>query len=168
MGILYTVCLVDDAARAWLLEQDITCSERSSRWPTGEELRQAVECFSGVQGQYNDNGLGHCFQALLNWGDVDEQGIWAALNVEQYRGSDQGTEFWFEKGTAELNVAITLALSAKTGPLVLFADCGGHPLVLDYPNTTQEAIDEWVDVSKSLWVKLFGEVQSSSLCFGTP
>jgi len=161
MGIIYTVSLATADARAWLLEQGIECSDRASRWPTGNELKYAVECFRGIQVQYNDNGVGYCWQALLSNGEAGTEEVWAALNVEKHQGYDQTNDFWFDKGTTELNVAIALVLSAKTGPLVLLADCGGPPLVVDYPNTTQQTLDEWVDVSKPLWIQLYRDVQRS-------
>lgn len=164
MGIIYTVNLADPGARAWLIEQGVPCSDRPSRWPTGAELKQAVECISDMNVTYNNNGIGHCWQALLSNGEADDREVWAALNVDEYQGDDQQNEFWFDKGTIELNVAVAFALSAVTGPLVLIADCGGPPLVLDYPNTTQVAIDQWVDVSKPLWIWLLREVQRSKLC----
>ncbi len=164
MGIIYSVNLASSDARAWLFEQGIHCSDRPSRWPTGAELKQAVECISDINVTYNDNGIGHCWQALLSNGENDCREVWAAVNVDEYLGDDRENKFWFDKGTTELNVAVALALSAITGPLVLVADCGGPPLVVDYPNTTQEAIDQWVDVSKPLWIRLLREVRRSKLC----
>lgn len=131
MGILWTVWPLDDGMREWLDDQNVVYPDRPSRFPTGSEIKSVLATLSNHDIEINDNGLGVPWQASIIHKTGGDNAPWTLLNISAYSGDDLSQELWFEKGWESLITEILQQLSVACGPLVLIADTGNEPVVVD-------------------------------------
>ena len=127
MGTLYTPIPIfeiqsQEDTVAWLEEQGLNLPEPglSSRYPTPNEIREAIESIEDCDTEY--------FTGSSTWQvtvSKNEASAWTSIVVKDYSMSpgedDEPHDFYFEKGWVELIVDILQRLSIKCGPFVLFA-----------------------------------------------
>jgi len=154
MGILYTVWPLDSQMKEWLTSQGIAFPEGSSRWPTKQEIRNALGSLRGFKVRYTENGPNARWDATIESPDVED--LWTLLHANPEAASDSTTHIDFEKGEPGLIVAILRDLSSATGPLVLMADVGGPPLVVSRKYSFQSLMDAFytVDEESDAWKQL--------------
>jgi hypothetical protein len=131
MGVLWTVWPLDDDMQKWLTELGVSFPQRTSRFPTGNEIKKALTELDGCAVEVTDNGIGFSWQALI----TDRRGAdnypWTLLNVSKYSGDEEPQELWFEKGWEDLIVSVLARLPPVCGPLVLIPDTGELPRAID-------------------------------------
>ena len=130
MGVLWTVWPLDDEMTSWLDEIGVAYSDAASRFPTGAEIKRAVNSLTDYDIKITDNGTGAFWQAFVEHKEGGDKGPWALLNIKEYSGDDEEQELWFEKGSEELIRLILRDLSKACGPLVLIPDTGDEPSVI--------------------------------------
>jgi len=102
-----------------------------ARNPTPAEIRTVLASLPGYRASFNDPPtIGTAWQADVEDAIAPESGAWTLVNMSEYPGEDVPGKVWFEKGWPDLIVQILVKLAARTGPLVLVADCGGSPLLI--------------------------------------
>lgn len=145
MGILYTVVPLEGRIRGALPGlgvHRVPCDD--GRNPTPAEIRSVLADLDGYKVTYSDPPtIGCTWQAMVEYAHDPENKGWTLLNATEYRGADAPTEIWFEKGSTDLVVRILVRLAAETGPLVLFADCGGPPLIIRGDDEPSELHRTW-------------------------
>lgn len=131
MGILWTVWPLDDDMCQWLDEQEVAYPLTSSRFPTGAEIKAIVYGLKGHSVKVNDNGLHVLWQALITPKGDEVGPEWAVLSVSDFSGEDLPQQLYFEKGHERLIIEILQRLTPSCGPLVLIADAGGKPAIIN-------------------------------------
>lgn len=129
MGVLWTVWPLDEQMQAWLGEQGIEFPDKPSRFPTGGEIKAVLEAFPGAA-EITDNGIGGAYSAFLTLGAADDE-MWTLLQITSFTGDEEPQELWFEKGHEQLIADVLRKLTPACGPLVLIADVGDPPQVID-------------------------------------
>ncbi len=130
MGVLWTVWPLDDEMTSWLDEIGVAYPGTASRFPTGAEIKRAVNSLTDYDIKITDNGPGAFWQAFVEHKQGGDEGPWALLNITEYSGDDEEQELWFEKGSEELIRLILQDLSRACGTLVLIPDTGDEPSVI--------------------------------------
>ncbi|BBM02432.1 hypothetical protein [Microbulbifer sp. GL-2] len=160
MGILYHVHCPEADLKEWVeTEFNLKFPHGPSRWPTVEELKSVVEQFTGFKIKYNENKNGIPHQVVMDFVEEPKDRLYALINIENKDEKGQESAFWFEKGSTELNIAITYAVSKFTGPIVIIADCGGPPIIVDYSSCTLSPIDQWIDITSKDWQRFYNEAR---------
>ena len=129
MGTLWTTYPLNDEMTEWLDSLDITYPAVPSRFPTGKEVKEAVDELKGIKVSVRDNGIGSSWQAWLESESEPEQ-LWTLLNITTYTGDSDQQEIWFEKGHEKLIKQILSKICKRCGPLVLIADTDGDPEIV--------------------------------------
>ncbi|MGY0215854.1 hypothetical protein ACWJJH_00545 [Endozoicomonadaceae bacterium StTr2] len=129
MGVLWTTYPLNEEMREWLESEGVDVPENDSRFPTGKEVKEALESLESVNVEITDNGIGGTWQAWLN-SSLEPETIWTLLNISEYSGDDEPQEVWFEKGDENLVKYVLGKISYKTGPQVLIPDTGDTPEVI--------------------------------------
>lgn len=130
MGILWTTYPLDDEMKEWLDSLDVPYSNLPSRFPTGAEIKDAISELSGIKVQIRDNGIGANWQAWFESESKPEE-FWTLLNISNYSGDSEPQELCFEKGHEVLIKQVLAKICSKCGPLVLLADAGGDPEIVN-------------------------------------
>src|SRR6185369_5397833 len=132
MGVLYSVLPLTHELRPAMRDwgfPDVPFAE--ARNPTPAEIRGVLSNLPGYRAFFNDPPtIGTGWQAEVEDASDAESGAWTLVNMSEYPGEDVPGEVWFEKGWPDLIVQTLVRLAARTGPLVLVADCGGSPLLI--------------------------------------
>ena len=145
MGVLYSVAPLDNGLRDALPGMGVLRAPAANgRHPTPQELRSVLADLKGYKATFNDPAeVGDTWQASIEDAHDPESGPWTLLNVSEYKGEFEAAEMWFEKGWPDLIVTILVAVTAYTGPLVLLADCGGVPLVIQQGDDPEQLYRSW-------------------------
>jgi hypothetical protein len=114
----------------WLKTESITPTQQESRFPTGSEVAHVLRSLADHEVKINNNGIGAHWQGFISSKNLPEK-YWALLNIREYTGDDLPQEIYFEKGDEELIKLILKKLTYHCGPLVLIADCGGAPQLIN-------------------------------------
>lgn len=130
MGVLWTTYPINVEMREWLESEGVEAPENDSRFPTGREVKQALENLEEVTVEITDNGVGHTWQAWIN-SKLEPEKIWTLLNISKYSGDDKPQEVWFEKGDENLIKYVLGKISYYSGPQVLIPDTGDTPEVIN-------------------------------------
>ncbi len=128
MGTLYTpiplsVLSLQAETRAYLEQQGVRLPPpaASSRYPTPNEIRNAVESIPESEAEY-DIGPDQWRVTV----SMNESPAWTSVVVMDYLHAlgedDEPHDFYFEKGWPELVEDILQRLSLVCGPFVLFAN----------------------------------------------
>jgi hypothetical protein len=131
MGVLWTVWPLDNEMRQWLDETGVPYPAKASRFPTGAEIKAALDDLTEHQVEITDNGIGGSWQAFVTHKCGPDEHEWTLLNVSEFSGDEHPQKLWFEKGWPSLIVLILERLTPKSGPLVLIPDTGETPSVID-------------------------------------
>ena len=129
MGVLWTTYPLDDEMKGWLDSQDVWYPDSPSRFPTGNEIKEALAGLPGVDVQITDNGVGASWQAWII-SDTSPEEMWTLLNISRYSGDDEPQELWFEKGHEQLIKTVLNEICKTSGPIVLMPDTGDPPEVV--------------------------------------
>ena len=132
MGILWTVWPLNEEMKSWLSETGVDYPDVESRFPTGHEIKTALDELAEYDIRINDNGVGEPWQATIIAKEGTGEKEWTLLNITEYSGDTEPQELWFEKGWESLIKHVLHVLSAYCGPLVLMADTGGDPEVIQH------------------------------------
>ena len=131
MGVLYSVTPPTKEVADWLSDAGIdTPEDASARGPLLTEIREVLDSLDGYTVEYNDNGVGHLWQAMITSKDTPEFGPWTLLNITSLGDSKEAQAIWFEKGHPELIVEILSRLSSYCGTTIVIPDTGCPPLVI--------------------------------------
>lgn len=130
MGILWTVFSVNDEMKEWLDSEGVEYPDHSSRFPKGKEVKEVLRNLEGYEIEIIDNGIGNNWQAWIN-SKIEPEKYWTLLNISKYSGDEELQEIWFEKGHDELIKLVLQKLNYYCGPLVLIADTGDPPEVIN-------------------------------------
>ncbi len=130
MGMLWTVWPLDAATKSWLDEMGMTYPNRTSRFPTGGEIKDVLNKLSDYQVTIvEDRGLGGAWQALIEHHEGEEAPR-TRLNITQYTGDHEPQQLWFDHGSEQLIEQILKNLSVLCGPLLLIPDIGVKPTLI--------------------------------------
>ncbi len=129
MGILWTTYPLSDEMKEWLDSEGVAYPDAPSRFPTGFEVKDALQQLDNLSIKITDNGLGkHWFAWIESRTEPEE--FWTLLTISAYTGDNEPQEIWFEKGHEDLIKTVLRCICAKCGPLVLIADVGSEPEVI--------------------------------------
>ena len=144
MGVVYAVVSLDDESRVVLSESNISLPKENGRLPTPNEFKFAVSELSGVNCEYHQE-KSQTWTAIIESppDNEHEDEQWTTALIHEYENDDQPCVIVFEKGTEELIVRAVLELSKTTGPLVLLADDGQLPLVVNRNADLKELLATW-------------------------
>jgi len=93
--------------------------------------------------EYNEEGTGSPWQAMITSVDDPESGWWTLLNITSRGEPDEPQEIWFEKGYPELIVEIVSRLTTQCGTLVVIPDTGCSPLIISPGDDSSELCSRW-------------------------
>jgi len=130
MGVLWTTYPLDEEMKEWLSSEGVEFPVVESRFPTGAEVKDALNDIGGVKFQITDNGIGHSWQAWIE-SESDPKEFWTLLNISKYTGDNEPQEIWFEKGHEVLIKTVLKSICSKCGALVLMPDTGDTPEVIN-------------------------------------
>ncbi len=130
MGTLWVVWPLGEVMNEWLESEGVEPPQLESRFPTGREIINTLNSLAEYEVKFNDNGINATWQAYISSKNRPEE-YWTLLNISQYTGADLPQELCFEKGHEELIRLILKKLTQYCGPLVLVADSGGEPQLIN-------------------------------------
>jgi hypothetical protein len=131
MGVLYTVTPTTGEVADWLVDTGVTLPVGGdSRFPLIAEIRDVLGSLDGFTSEYDDNGIGSSWQAMITSLEDPESGAWTCLNITHQKDPSEPQDIWFEKGYPELIVTIVSRLAVMCGTLVVIPDTGCPPLVV--------------------------------------
>ena len=144
MGVLYIVAPLSGEVVDWLEESGIGVpAGGKSRFPTLLEIRETLDSLEGFDIEYNDNGVGSCWQAMISSAQDPGSGPWTLLNINRRAEPSEPQDLSFEKGYPELIVDILARLSTRCGVLVLIPDTGEDPLLISAGDDPAELCRHW-------------------------
>jgi hypothetical protein len=144
MGVLYTVMPPTQEVSDWLHELGVALgADMSPRGPNLFEIRETLDSLEGFAVEYNDNGIGSPWQAMITSIGDPEFGGWTLMNISSRGDPERPQEICFEKGHPELIVEIVSRLSALCGTLVVIPDTGCLPLVISPGDDPDKLCARW-------------------------
>ena len=143
MGVSYLVVPVNLEVRTYLQElgQAGAGSVIDGRDPTPTEIRAVVRQLRGIDTFEGNGKRGELLQVQLE-AAASPSGPYTLLNVHDAKGEDSPVGISF-KGWPELVVLVVANLAAMCGPLVIFPDTEGDPLVLTGDEDISTLLESW-------------------------
>ena len=130
MGATYAVSPLTDEARQWLRDENIAFPDGQSRWPTHNELRAALESFSGHAVSYRSTATGGWDADIVDPERDRTSGWMATVWVDGAVDADTPCRFSFHKPTLELSLMIVEKLSRVCGPFLIMDGSSGRAVVV--------------------------------------
>ncbi len=139
MGVIYVAIPLNDESETWLdsweIEYDIP--DQRGRDPTFAEITGVLARLPNaeVETGRHDN----LFEASI---ERDED-TWTNLVLNDVTDDDGACTVVFEKGSELLILEILILLADKCGPLILNADTGEEPILVNARDTPKNLYDQW-------------------------
>ena len=128
MGTIWVAMEINAEVAAWLRTIAFDVPSDPSRAPTGTELKAALGKLQDCSVTIRESGRNKPWRADIHENDGD---AWTVMVMRDYPGDDQPVSLTFEKGHEELIERILRLLTPVCGPLVLVADTGEPPILIE-------------------------------------
>jgi hypothetical protein len=149
MGVLYIVTPTTGEVVDWLVDTGVTLPvDNASRFPLIAEIRDVLDSLEGFTSEYDDNGIGSSWQAMITSLEDPESGAWTRLNITHQKDPSEPQDIWFEKGHPELIVTIVSRLAVMCGTLVVIPDTGCPPLVVPAGADPDDLCAQWGHINE--------------------
>lgn len=142
MGVLYSVMPCTEEMAQWCQDFEVIIPIGAGRHPTPAELRRVVQHMSGVTADVQLRGSGQLDSIGLHTRDQNGE---LSTTIRLYDVVNEATpvRIGFAKGDEALILATVIALTALTGPLVIFEDSSVVPLLVSATDTVPALLAAW-------------------------